>query len=531
MTLPEAFSVYFETQVRRVLTQLDRDPNSSTYGCFDRNYWHYKIRDFPSSILQQGVFVLEHLRRHGTQDSVINPSLAEEWTLAAINALSRQVGRKGDVSEYFPHEDSYPASAFGLYAIVRILSDWRAQEVSAIDRVEWNGLSRLVKHLVARVESQASNQYAAAVAALALATEFPELEISKSEVSGHADRLFSLQHSEGWFEEYGGPDFGYLTVTIDTLVDYFEVTADARATAAIDRAVDFLVSLVGSDNELPWTLNSRNTDYVVPYGLVRTAVRSPRAAWLVEKLFSRLGESDHPIWATDDRYHLHYIFASITRSLPLLESMTPSEEPQQQLQTWLPGCGYAIFRHPDRATTVYVAAYKGGLVRLHGGVGDRVLADHGWRVRQAGRMSTTNWWQSSLKVDISGTQMIIRGALISTSEMPSTPFLHFGLRMTAFIFGNTLTPLLKKLMIFRSSRGMSMTFERRVIVQMDNHYVDISDRLNLPPGAEIWRSPRQNLRHVASADSFSVEEFGPLLEPKRDFPDYIKHRLVRDYDS
>ena len=40
-------------QLPRILTQICRDPNSSSFGCFDRNWWHYKIRDFPSVILQQ----------------------------------------------------------------------------------------------------------------------------------------------------------------------------------------------------------------------------------------------------------------------------------------------------------------------------------------------------------------------------------------------------------------------------------------------------------------------------------------------
>ena len=36
-----------------VLTQVDRDKDSLTYGSCDRNHWHLKIRDFTSAILQQ----------------------------------------------------------------------------------------------------------------------------------------------------------------------------------------------------------------------------------------------------------------------------------------------------------------------------------------------------------------------------------------------------------------------------------------------------------------------------------------------
>ena len=37
-------------EIPRLLTLLDRDPSSPTYGCFDRNYWHYRTQDFPSGI-------------------------------------------------------------------------------------------------------------------------------------------------------------------------------------------------------------------------------------------------------------------------------------------------------------------------------------------------------------------------------------------------------------------------------------------------------------------------------------------------
>lgn len=33
-----------------VLTQIDRDEHSKTYGICDRNHWHLKIRDFRTCI-------------------------------------------------------------------------------------------------------------------------------------------------------------------------------------------------------------------------------------------------------------------------------------------------------------------------------------------------------------------------------------------------------------------------------------------------------------------------------------------------
>jgi len=38
--------------VPHVLTLLDRNRHSPTYGCFDRGFWHYRIVDFPSGMAQ-----------------------------------------------------------------------------------------------------------------------------------------------------------------------------------------------------------------------------------------------------------------------------------------------------------------------------------------------------------------------------------------------------------------------------------------------------------------------------------------------
>ncbi|WP_348661433.1 hypothetical protein, partial [Croceibacter atlanticus] len=185
----------------------------------------------------------------------------------------------------------------------------------------WKGLRRLALRLANRSEYKAANQYATGLAGLALATRLPKMNLDISSIDNHANKLFSLQHSEGWFYEYGGPDFGYLTVTIDALTDYYDVTGDERAIKAIDKAIKFLADLVGKDGELPWTLNSRNTDYIVPYGIVRAAKRNSLSSWLVTTLFANLSKTSHWIWSTDDRYHLHYIFSSLARSLPHLKGI------------------------------------------------------------------------------------------------------------------------------------------------------------------------------------------------------------------
>lgn len=500
---------YALAHYRRVLTQMDRDPHSPTYGCFDRNYWHYKIRDFPSSILQQGVFTIEALRR-GRLPGASAPATIIDWALAAVNALSRQVNRFGAVNEYYPFEHSCPAAAFGLLAASRVIYDWSIETPAMLCEVKWDGLRRLARHLLRRVESQASNQQAAGLAALALASRVAHFEVSSEKVASKAAAFFATQHSEGWFEEYGGPDFGYLSVTIDALMDYHEATGDPAALDACHRAAGFLNKALACDGALPSTINSRNTDYAVPCGIIRLAGSSAEASWLAHRLFGDAAAAGkHFLWATDDRYHSHYIFASVVRALDYVSAVQPPAAPVLSDSEWLPGAGYWIVRRPR--STVYVAANKGGLTRVHR-MDKPPIADHGWRARPAsGRLFTSSWWSPPASIERSEDSIAISSTFQSFRFRMPTPARHAVLRLLAFPLRRRLIGILKRMLIFRPGLGTGPSYRR--VVQVSAHRVRIEDRFGGLGGFTLSRSPRQNLRHVASADSFSVEEFDSLAEP------------------
>ncbi|MEP7011285.1 MAG: hypothetical protein ABJC13_13265 [Acidobacteriota bacterium] len=506
--LSRALRAYADRQLPRVLTQMDRDPDSPRFGNFDRNHWHYKIRDFSSAILQQGAFTLDALLC-GDLEMPGDPEKIESWAVGAVNALAAQVRRDGGVDEYFPYERSYPAAAFGLYAAARLALDWQTSRPALASGIEWRGLSRLAAHLDRRQETEASNQQAAGLAALALAARLPEISPRAARIAEHAERLFASQHAEGWFPEYGGPDFGYLTVTIDALVDYHDATDDPRAPAAIDRAVEFLASLVGADGRLPSTLNSRNTDYVVPYGLARTGARNRRAAWLVETLFRDADDPGHFLWATDDRYHSHYVYASVVRALPHLDRMLAGEPPPERGGVTFEGAGYRVVWSEDRTWSAAIGLRKGGLVRIHRRNAPPLL-DHGWRVRNGSALWTSNWWQGSeARIEAAGAgddHLRIAGTCRKASFLVPTPWKHAALRIASKVLGARLLKPLRRLLIFKpqSENPNAPRFEREI--EVNERGIAVRDRLTFPSGAVAERSPRQNLRHVASAESFHSED-------------------------
>jgi len=104
-------------QIPIILTLMDRNRHSPTYGCFDRNYWHYRIIDFPSGMAQE--FVLP-LALAYSLDIPGNPyyqkASIKEWVEAGILYAAASAHSDGSCDDYFPFERAGGAAAFSLLA-------------------------------------------------------------------------------------------------------------------------------------------------------------------------------------------------------------------------------------------------------------------------------------------------------------------------------------------------------------------------------------------------------------------------------
>ena len=74
------------TQIPRLLSSLDREPASQSYGSFDREHWGWKFRDFPITMLQAALYPLALLYRFPFPDNYCyqNIQVVENQLLPAI---------------------------------------------------------------------------------------------------------------------------------------------------------------------------------------------------------------------------------------------------------------------------------------------------------------------------------------------------------------------------------------------------------------------------------------------------------------
>ena len=494
------FLNYAENNFKRNLSWLDRDIDSPTYGSFDRNYWHYKITDFNSDILQQGLYTLISLYRDDIPNDY-NKLRLRELILATTKYTVNSFKKKLFFNEYYPNEDGYPPLAF----ISNLLGDTFREFPEFLDSDEISSTYKKINlYLSTLTEFNASNQYAVGISGLNKFLKFYPDSKTKINLNFHIKNLLNLQNDiEGWFNEYDGFDLGYLSVTLEALSDIYENVKENRIKLSIDKTIDFVYKIIDKNGELPFTINSRNTEYFLPFGLVKNLKRNSKCGSILNLLFNKMNSRLHFIKGNDDRYHSHYIFASILKSLPYLKEANIFSEHNFTECVEFASAGLLKKYLKKFDVTVFIGLKKGGIIRIHDHKKKKILIQNGFRALKNKKILTNNFQNKNWKFEIKDDLITCEGYFIKTNFVLSTPIKHFILRISSFLFGKKIIKFLKNFMIFNKISKKHF-FKRKIMIK---NTLIVRDYFKGFRGYKLKINPKQNLRHVASADIFSEEDF------------------------
>ena len=258
----EVYAQVALSQVPRILGLENRDPQSSTSGCFDRYYWHYRLVDFSNARFQEAALLLALLSQHDfPRNRYYGHERVREWAIGGIEFWSHIQRRDGSFDEAYPNEHSFVATAFTTYAITEamLLLD-KPCRLSSIEKAgNW---------LVRNENLTVANQMAGAAVALYnvfLLTDIARYRLAATE---KIHRLLAGQNNEGFFPEYGGFDIGYLTICISYLAKYWKKTKDSTLRLPLERAVRFVAERLRDDGSYDNSMTSRRTQYLYPHGFV-----------------------------------------------------------------------------------------------------------------------------------------------------------------------------------------------------------------------------------------------------------------------
>lgn len=446
------------SQISKILLQQDRTPTSPTFGCFDRAYWHVRIMDFPCGMSQE--FVLP-LALAYSLDIPGNPYYQQaeirRWAVAGIRYAARAAHPDGSCDDYYPFERAAGAAAFSLFACLEtadILGLWDDGEITAFfrQRARW-----LAEH---RESGRLSNHEALIIACLARMAEKLGGEWHGL-MEQRARRIREWQSAEGWFDEYGGADPGYLTLTIAMLEDADRRFQTLDLRPAISAAIRFLAAAIHPDGTLGGEYTSRATVNFFPHGLERCGAWEPLALQIADCGYRRFAHRLQPCHA-DDKIVGHHVWSQLlawrdwqaVRPCPIEFSDGLQDFPEAQIRV-----------QQRSGLRLYCGWSRGGAFRLFDG--ERLLhADTGPSFRLAdGRMVIAN---------LDGAQAAVREAdcLEITAPMAFaksarlTPFKSIILRSVMLSAGRFFPDLVRRAlqkMLVTGRKDAPFQFRRRLV--------------------------------------------------------------------
>lgn len=494
--------------IPKVLTQVDRDKHSRTYGCCDRNFWHLKIRDFSSAILQQTGLTMSLLYLNDFKGNIFyQDERVRSWAEATVYFWKTIQLRDGSFNEYYPNEHGFPPTAFSLYSSCEIYKRLNMQDPALIDAFRKTG-----KYLVNHIEPKAYNQELASITALySLYTITKETWVFDG-LNQKLERILKLQSSEGWFSEYEGADIGYLSVSLDMLAEYYWMSKDDRVLEPLNRVIAFIKYFIHPNHTAGGEYGSRNTTYFLPNGL-EVMIQLGNADALAIKNFLLDGSDQTGFFmdAVDDRYCSHYLLHSFLRAQEKETAVTYTAPPLPFAKTqeqFFPESGHWIKTDSCGDDLIYVisAAKKGGMFCAWKNA-EQTICDFGYRVNYGkGKIAVTNWQDNRYKVDYSKGKLTVSGSFNQVTLKVPSPILHLGLRILSALLGNKIIGFLKKKIILVDKHS-NIHFKRTL--EFSENKLMIRDTIKSPIPITLEAADNFSARHVASGKFYSITDMAP----------------------
>ncbi|HEY3233413.1 MAG TPA: hypothetical protein VGJ84_01775, partial [Polyangiaceae bacterium] len=344
----------------RILLMVDKNSFSQSYGCFDREYWHYRTVDFPCGMSQE--FCLP-LALATTTAFPHNPYYRSprlrELVVAAVEFAKKSAHPDGSCDDYFPFERALGALVFSTYAMTE------SYRLLGLERPELlNFFRRRGDWLIAHNESgRLANHQALAALALFNIHELCGDEKYRRASNDYRDIALSWQDSEGWFQEYEGADPGYHSCTMDFLAKLQRKSEDRALLEPLRRATEFASYFMHPDGSYAGEYGSRNTYHFYPHGFELLAPQSKTAVRIAQTYLERSLPERRRYFNDDNRMCAHYVYDWMQSWLDYHPARLGTlEDHRASFSRWFPRAKIFV-KKTDRYYAVLSLA-KGGVIKV-----------------------------------------------------------------------------------------------------------------------------------------------------------------------
>ena len=338
----------------------DRNPYSPTYGCFDREYWHYRTLDFPCGMSQEFVLPFAQLfLKPYPGNKYYQWERMREIAVAGIEFAIKGSHADGTCDDYFPFEQAMGALVFSTYACTEAyqLLGLQNERMAAFFRKRGDHLARVNE------TGRLSNHQAFAALAAHNIFKITGDDKYRRVAEDRVALALSWQHpEEGWFQEYEGADPGYHTCTIAFLAKLYQKSKDPALLPPLIKAVEFAWHFMHPDGSYGGEYGSRNTYHFYSHGFEVLAAHTEKAGQIADQ-FLRGVATDKRYHNDDDRMCCHLVYDWLQA---YDDYHTPRPAPinaRPNFLKWMPAAGMAVAK-TDRYYAV-ANLRKGGVAKAY----------------------------------------------------------------------------------------------------------------------------------------------------------------------
>lgn len=505
--------------IPQLLTLQDRNPHSPTYGCFDRNYWHYKIIDFPSGMAGEFVWPLALAWSLDIPGNAYfqQPAL-RQWIEAGLRYTARSAHPDGSCDDYFPFEKAAGAAAFALLAGIESYALLGMHDGELLEfftrRADW-----LADH---HESGRLTNHQALIVLCLEKMGRLLETERWDALKAKRLARVIEWQNEEGWFTEYEGADPGYHTLTVGLLAQLHELAPSHELRTAIERAVKFAAEFVHPDGSFGGEYTSRNTYNFFPHGFECAGSWLPEALAVNDRFLAGLSRGLGACYA-DDHILGHHAWSYLL-AWKHWTVVRPPVPPRPTGRVYFKNAGLLIDRRDG--CELYLALNKGGVFKFWRD-GKLVASDTQLSVqRQCGKKfrNAVAHLAGRYDVNLDGHAITVSGKLGWAKAARMTTFKLIVLRIIMFTVGRFFPDLIRKLlqkMLITGKKAAPFKFTRTLA--WGDGKLHITDELNAKQGwgsvCGVGLGAAQTSIYVVMSRTFQSGQ----LQPWQDFTEQMHH--------
>ena len=367
--------------VPRLLSLLDRDSSSQTYGSFDRQHWAWANKDFVNADFQRGVYILAILfTEEFPWNKYYNNENVLKWISAGFDYWAKIQHKNGSFDQWYPQEGSVGTTGFTLCALSeafvliqeKIPGEQKERLLVAFDKAA----NFICRHR--ETHGLISNHLAGMALALLNASNILNNNKYLKESNKLLQRIFEGQSAEGWYSEYNGADPGYETLGIAYLAKYWKKTQDPQLFLSLKRSMDYLVHFVHPDGTLGGEYGSRSTELYYPSGIETLKPALPQAEYIADKMIVGIREGCVVSPSTVDVFNF----------MPLLSSyLNAYKNLEPEMSENINGIKLDNFKYFDKSkmavwTTdkikLIIGLAKGGVMRCYKNDGTLLYSDCGY---------------------------------------------------------------------------------------------------------------------------------------------------------